>query len=339
MESKKVIERGGELILDQWGSLPRALKVNYPELDWSEELKRPPRGTKRTVPKMIQKTVNFWYDTYNRRSIFDQVAKKYNVQKITDWYKVNGSVINSEIQQLGGVELLKLYGTLPKAIQSCFPEHNWNNSRFKSSTFYLSVAEHRREFVDKLAKKLGVKKPEDWYKVSAAQVWQHGGAGLLRYFGGSFEKALISLMPDRQWEFPLGKMAQPSREEPFYFALGQLFPNNQVISKCPAFFNSKLIYDAYIPELSLAFQYVRGANDFFQESMYGILKTLTSLQQKRGTSHAHGVTLIEVPFWWDKNVSSLGAIITSVRPDIVLPVRTRQSKQSPQSSYKYTKQI
>ncbi len=61
------------------------------------------------------------------------------------------------------------------------PPHHWN-----------SVA-NQRAFMDELAKKLNIKSPTDWYKVTRGTFTQYGGDGLLQRYHSSFYKLLSSV--------------------------------------------------------------------------------------------------------------------------------------------------
>jgi len=130
---------------------------------------------------------------------------------------------------------------------------------------------------------------------------------------------LVAVVPEKQWNFELNtKLPRPKEQDSFYYAVSQLFPDNNVMVNTPAFHSPFMVYDVFIPELSLAVQYIRDAHEFFQERVFGILKVSTSLANKRQKSFDNGVTLIEVPFWWDRSVHSLAAMITIVRPDHII---------------------
>lgn len=40
---------------------------------------------------------------------------------------------------------------------------------------------------------------------------------------------------------------------------------------------------------------------------------------KQTVCHNNGITLIVIPYWWDKSIQSVAATIQAVRPDIHLP--------------------
>jgi hypothetical protein len=80
-----------------------------------------------------------------------------------------------------------------------------------------------------------------------------------------------------------------------------------------------LLCTIYIPSLALAFEY-QGEVHYKDISMYGELGIYNRRDSyKRGISKEHGITLIEIPFWWQKTEASLISTIRAVRPDIGLP--------------------
>lgn len=72
-------------------------------------------------------------------------------------------------------------------------------------------AESRLRFLEELARKQGVKQPEDWRRVTFRQATAAGGGGLLARYGGSLEAALVASLPaDQRARFE----AAPRRRAP-----------------------------------------------------------------------------------------------------------------------------
>jgi hypothetical protein len=74
--------------------------------------------------------------------------------------------------------------------------------------------------------------------------------------------------------------------------------------------------DCFIPELSLAFEY-QGETHFRSSTLYGshVAVNKNDKQKKELCSDA-GITLIDIPFWWDQTESSLLATLSLYRPDL-----------------------
>ena len=75
--------------------------------------------------------------------------------------------------------------------------------------------------------------------------------------------------------------------------------------------------DVALPTLSLVFEY-QGEQHYLDNTIFGSLSTQQNRDKiKREWFSKAGLTLIEVPFWWDGRSQSLLATIHSHRPDLV----------------------
>lgn len=61
-------------------------------------------------------------------------------------------------------------------------------------------AENRKMYMQWLGKKLGYKKPEDWYKIQGYIFRKHHGSKLLSYYGDSPTNAVKEHLPDYDWK-------------------------------------------------------------------------------------------------------------------------------------------
>jgi hypothetical protein len=77
--------------------------------------------------------------------------------------------------------------------------------------------------------------------------------------------------------------------------------------------------DVYIPTLSLALEY-QGIQHYTDTALFGPQLSLQQLkdQQKKQLAVTKGITLIDVPYWWDRSKDSLAATIMLHRPGIVV---------------------
>jgi hypothetical protein len=80
---------------------------------------------------------------------------------------------------------------------------------------------------------------------------------------------------------------------------------------------SRMQLDVFLPELGLAFEY-QGQQHFFDVYTLGQQwRYLERDEDKRLACKEKGITLIEVPFWWDFKKESLIATIHKVRPELI----------------------
>jgi hypothetical protein len=110
--------------------------------------------------------------------------------------------------------------------------------------------------------------------------------------------------------------------------LQKLFPGQDVIMKYKhqdlqhATQNKKLEYDIFIPSLSLAFEY-QGEGHYQQNLVFRSLdRRRLNDEHKRQVSASNGITLINIPFWWNKKDTSLAATIRQHRLDLLSSLET-----------------
>jgi hypothetical protein len=137
------------------------------------------------------------------------------------------------------------------------------------------------------------------------------------------------------------KQAKHKKEHAMIRTLQQIFPNNNLMASYShpdiTFQSSRLgQLDAFIPSLALALEY-QGEQHYGHSTFPR--ENLASLQQrdqaKRSACHALGITLIEVPYWWDGTRAQLAATIHYKRPDLV-PIESVQSPPIPPQLIKST---
>lgn len=74
--------------------------------------------------------------------------------------------------------------------------------------------------------------------------------------------------------------------------------------------------DIFIPSLSIALEY-QGAQHYTSQYMFEELEFIQAKDsQKREACASEGITLIEIPYWWDRERDSLIATIHQFRPDL-----------------------
>jgi hypothetical protein len=77
-----------------------------------------------------------------------------------------------------------------------------------------------------------------------------------------------------------------------------------------------LLWQVFIPQYSLALEY-QGETHYFSSHIFGKASDRKQVDQiKRKYAEQIGVTLISIPFWWDKSPHSLASTIHLHRPDI-----------------------
>lgn len=77
--------------------------------------------------------------------------------------------------------------------------------------------------------------------------------------------------------------------------------------------------DVYIEELRLAVEYQ--GEQHYKPSYWNTTDVATQQmrdREKRNACEQHSITLIEIPYWWDRRTSSLAATIHTARSDLIV---------------------
>jgi len=78
-----------------------------------------------------------------------------------------------------------------------------------------------------------------------------------------------------------------------------------------------MLFDIYVPALKLAFEY-HGTQHYYSHNVFGDAGTQKKRDdEKRKASELLEITLIEVPFWWQRDKESIIVALHNARPDLV----------------------
>lgn len=161
-----------------------------------------------------------WQNKQSHVKFLNGLGVQLGYKCMDDWYNVT----QKDIHKNGGHGLLhNYYNDSPSfALQSIYPEHNWELGKFKNKpmrlckskiqmlfskntpikweTMFWKKKENHRKFFDWLMVQLGYKSMDEWYNVTQADIHNNGGHGLLKsYYNGSPSSALQSVYSEHDW--------------------------------------------------------------------------------------------------------------------------------------------
>lgn len=142
---------------------------------------------------------NYWQKESSKRDFLDSLSKKLKFSSWTDWYKISAE----DLYAHGGRSLLKMYSGSPsKLVMSVYPQHSWNLFRFTSAPKnFWADKKNRLDFIETLGKDMNIKRYQDWYRVTKADIFRSGGKSLVEnYFSGSSYKLIMTILPNNPWQ-------------------------------------------------------------------------------------------------------------------------------------------
>lgn len=157
-----------------------ALMQVFPEHDW-------------VIDRFNHLPSNFWNSSSNRLSFLGRLGRKLNFTTMEHWKQVS----KQDFIRNGGSGLLTYHdNSIFNILSTYYPQHNWNSTSFRSSSF--SMEQHLTYF-DDLAKRLDYHNLDDWYRIQTSD-FDSKGTSILKHYGHSYIKALFNLYPHHKWD-------------------------------------------------------------------------------------------------------------------------------------------
>jgi hypothetical protein len=162
-------------------SASNLLQTVYPETEW--QLWR------------FQRVSNgFWRDIRNHRDLFQWMGNQLEVGGTLGWYKVT----RFQMESFGGD--IQRHLSKGEALDILFPSEDSPFKYLGRSRELWDDVELQREFMEWVAKQLGLKNMEDWYNVEIDQISKMGGRALLSCYGYSLASILDKIYPHIKWK-------------------------------------------------------------------------------------------------------------------------------------------
>jgi len=294
-------------------SLPKMLAAVYPKHPWDES-------------KFSRRPQHYWSTLKHQKDFMDELGRKIGIRSEADydkWYDQPGSLFLEH----HGHGLFELYEKdLPKLLASIYPNYNWQLWRFpRKITEVLKSDKETKKLFDYLEKGLEIRRPEDWYRVTLEQLNDLGVGPFSKRIEGGLVTLLSKRYPNIEWDADafFGRGYRRASQRWLTAMLASIFPSKKILVD---YVHPDLHFqlDVFLPEIGLAFEY-QDAQHFEQIGVYGEANDrIVRDETKAMHCRAQGVTLIAVPYWWNKKRPALLEAIFAERPDLY----SRQLKAS-----------
>lgn len=195
---EQVRERGGGGLLAKFdNSMHRLLADVFPH--------RSPLEAASCRPRRPQ---GYWGVAENRRRFLEEVRKEEAIGEAREWCKVT----TRDIRRHGGQALLNYHnGSLRAALAEAFPLEDWDSvlsgGMGRSKRHWDSLA-NQRSFLEDVARRHGVRRPEEWRRVRREAIVSAGGSALLAKHASVFD-ALSTVFPEHEWNRVLCRPVVP----------------------------------------------------------------------------------------------------------------------------------
>jgi hypothetical protein len=169
----------------QWhGSPIEAVRECFPQYDWLEWL-------------FVQVPRTFWRQAKNRRRYMQWLGEQLGFERPDDWYRVT---VEDFATHRGGALLLEYRSSVYETIATCFPRRDWKPWLFARSPNDLwKNPKTCQQYLAWLAKRLGIKKLDNWYGVTLEDFRKNSGYTLLKLYRSSVSETLTSILPHKPW--------------------------------------------------------------------------------------------------------------------------------------------
>eukprot|EP01118_Nematostelium_gracile_P011816 TRINITY_DN4258_c0_g1_i6.p1 TRINITY_DN4258_c0_g1~~TRINITY_DN4258_c0_g1_i6.p1 ORF type:complete len:738 (+),score=126.67 TRINITY_DN4258_c0_g1_i6:54-2267(+) len=176
-----------------------------------------------------------------------------------------------------------------------------------------------QQLIEFLQKELNIRHLDDWYRVSRTQInrLSSGSRDVLQH--------LPRVFPEHQWDLDkLWKRSSKSSQRELASVIRALFPHSKIVEEYRDTQNEYIELDLFLPKERLAFEY-QGEQHFrniFEHDQDKFKNQLNRDERKRRYCQQHGITLIEIPFWWDGKTESIHATIHQSKKGYLEPIDT-----------------
>ena len=180
------------------------------------------------IPWLFARTPqSYWRSEKNRKAYMTWLGKRLGFTKLDDWY----GLTQQHFRDNGGNGLLANYyrNSPVDAVCEFKPNRQWDEWKFHATPQgFWSKKVNRKRYMDWLSKRLRIRKPEDWYRVTRQDFYEHDGAVFLKWYKDSSPQgALKEYMPKYGWKpwlftrVPNGYWEEPKHRKAYVKWLGQ----------------------------------------------------------------------------------------------------------------------
>jgi len=167
--------------------------------------------------------------------------------------------------------------------------------------------ENIKDCMEEIRNTLAIKNLNDWYRVSISQLYSIKCSGIINYFDCLYAPLKI-LFPLHNWDqTKFNNKLKKSAQWWLTKCVQMLLPGVELFEDFVySFPNEKIEFDVWIPLHKLAIEY-QGEQHFYSVSGMSTHPKIYGQRDKLKAELciAHGIHLVEIPYWWAGDCQSL----------------------------------
>eukprot|EP01125_Pyxidicula_operculata_P006278 TRINITY_DN2178_c3_g1_i2.p1 TRINITY_DN2178_c3_g1~~TRINITY_DN2178_c3_g1_i2.p1 ORF type:complete len:498 (+),score=111.05 TRINITY_DN2178_c3_g1_i2:408-1901(+) len=304
IKTNDIRNHSGSSLLSQNSSSPSLLLNSvYPQYTWYPW-------------NFHQANRGYWDDRCSSRYFCDYIGTMSNSKytKYSDWY----TITVRECIKLNGGGFIAHMGSSPmNVMRTVYNEYSWLPWLFeRAEKNYWKNENIMNLLITYLVYHLDIKDLSDWYRVSYLQLINLGCLRAVTQYGG-LATILPKYFPDYDWDLKLLSKKSPKKSAQKWLSkkIKELYPtlngDDDILEdyKHPLLRYSgssrPMELDIYIPSLNIAFEY-HGHQHYNTSTVFDDVEVRSKMdEEKRIACQQSNIKLIEIPYWWDGNLSSL----------------------------------
>jgi hypothetical protein len=333
-----------ESILHKYGSLVNALKVVYPQLEVTDFEKLPKRyfeseeNQRRFLTRFAKKyKVEMVEDWLRIRTVMikreggTMLLQRYNdnlFDCLSSLYPGILMHLNVPFGDYGIENGMNVMEREKWEGKTSNPLVEISKLSLKSKKRFWREKVNQRNLIGYIVETFGVREKKDWYRLSVVQLREYIGTPLImsgqnqrdkqfKRYGCDIQSILEVCYPEESWEFRKKQQASKrSVQFALLFQIMKLFPKYWIIEEYKA---SNITYsesgcnveiDLFIPTINLGIEYQGEQHYNEMNQWFGPSHLFHSRDKyKDFICNIHSISLVTVPYWWDRSIHSLSSTI------------------------------
>ena len=277
----KMIENGGKsLVIHYENDLKQLFTSIYPHYPWRDD---------------DQQTMGM----RKQRRMMEEMFEKLGLKELDDWVTVS----RMKFFRVGGRRLAEYYNyDMKSLLQSVYPHQQWkfSNLKFRPFTHYYKSLSFSLIKLKELKEKFDIEQKRDWYRLPLNPDWQI-----------NLYHSLKLIYPNERWARSLFEFrSKKTNQRILYVHIKKIYTRHRVFEnyRHPQLFFSDMPIelDIFIPAVNLALEYQ--GEQHFDDMPAGFSNNEHSLSrdsEKEILSTLHSISVVHIPFWWDRSLPSL----------------------------------